>query len=275
MSYHRTPDKSPTAGRPLPRAAGQWFADRRRRPHRAGPILRVVACAMLGLVATGTVGAEPRFEGTGRVAAIDPAKPAVMLDHGAIPGLMGAMRMEFPVEARELLRGIEVGAVVRFSLAPRGAEWVVASMVPEPAPPATVLAPDFTLPALRGDPVKLSGLRGKAVLLSFWATWCVPCRTEMPTIEKLYQGYHAQGLEVVAVNLDVLSTTGVETFVKEVGVTFRVALDPSWSTTRAFGVTGLPTSYLIDRTGHVVAREVGERNWADEMSRTAVERLLR
>jgi thiol-disulfide isomerase/thioredoxin len=230
---------------------------------------------MLGFVATGAVGAEPRLEGTGRVVVIDPAKPAVTLDHGPIAGLMGAMRMEFPVETRELLRGIEVGALVRFSLAPRGAEWVVASMAAEPARPATMLAPDFTLPALRGDPVKLSGLRGKVVLLNFWATWCAPCRTEMPTMEKLYQDYLARGLEVVAVNLDMRSSTGVETFVKEVGVTFRVALDPSWSTTRAFGVMGLPTTYLIDRTGHVVVREVGQRDWADEVSRTAVERLLR
>jgi len=275
MSYHQTPDKSPMPGRPLPRVAGQSFADRRRRPHRAAPIFRVAVCAMLVLVATGTVGAEPRFEGTGRVTAIDPARPAVTLDHGVIPGLMGAMRMEFPVEARELLQGIEVGAVVRFSLAPRGAEWVVASIAPQPAPPVRVLAPDFTLAALRGDPVKLSGLRGKVVLLNFWATWCVPCRTEMPTIEKLHGDYHAQGLEVVAVNLDVLSTTGVETFVKEVGLSFQVALDPSWSTTRVFGVRGLPTTYLIDRTGHVVVREVGERDWADQVSRTAVERLLR
>jgi peroxiredoxin/Cu/Ag efflux protein CusF len=275
MSDQRTPDKSAVPWQSLPRAAGQPPADRPRRLRRAAPIFRVAICVMLGLVATGAVGAEPGFQGTGRVVAIDPATPAVTLDHGAIPGFMGAMRMEFPVAARELLQGIEVGAVVRFSLAPRGSEWVVASMAPEPTPPPTVPAPDFTLPALRGDPVKLSGLRGKVVLLNFWATWCVPCRTEMPAIEKLYETYQAQGLEVVAVNLDVLSSAGVETFGKEVGVTFRVALDPSWSTTRAFGVKGLPTTYLIDRTGHVVVREVGERDWADEVSRTAVERLLR
>jgi thiol-disulfide isomerase/thioredoxin len=144
---------------------------------------------------------------------------------------MPAMRMAFPVQQVELLKGLQVGDVVRFSLQPRGPEWVIATIEPaeDRAPPRPVIfpAPDFTLPTLSGETVRLSDLRGKVVLVNFWATWCVPCRTEMPTLEELYQYYKERGLEVVAVNLDALSTAGVEAFVKEVAVTFRIVLDPS------------------------------------------------
>ena len=135
-------------------------------------------------------------------------------------------------------------------------------------------APDFTLPTLSGAPIHLAELRGKVVLLNFWATWCVPCRTEMPTLEALYQRYKDRGLDVLAVNLDLRSTAGVAAFLQEVGVTFRVGLDPSWSIARAYRVLGLPTTYLIDRAGNVVVREVGERDWMDRVSQTAVAGLL-
>jgi thiol-disulfide isomerase/thioredoxin len=212
------------------------------------------------------------------VVAVDEANGTVTLDHGVIPGLMPAMRMAFPVQQIEQLQGLQVGTVVRFSLQARGPEWIITTIEPvgEPPPPrsARFPAPDFTLPTLSGAPIRLADLRGKVVLLSFWATWCVPCRTEMPTLEALYQRYKDRGLEVLAVNLDMLSTAGVEAFMQEVGVTFRVGLDPSWSTAQAYRVLGLPTTYLIDRAGHAVVREVGARDWLDGLSQLVVEGLL-
>ena len=135
-------------------------------------------------------------------------------------------------------------------------------------------APDFTLSTLSGASLSLAELRGKVVLLNFWATWCVPCRKEMPAIEALYQRYKDRGLEVLAVSLDKGSTSGVESFVKEMGVTYRVALDPSWATARTYGVRGLPATFLIDRAGNVVMRELGERDWMEEAKQQAVEGLL-
>ena len=97
----------------------------------------------------------------------------------------------------------------------------------------------------------------------------------MPAIEVLYQRHKASGLEIVAVNMDTISTAGVEAFTKEVRVTFPIALDPTWSVAKAYRVHGLPTSYLIDRAGQVVVREIGERDWSDDVTRAAVEKLLR
>jgi thiol-disulfide isomerase/thioredoxin len=222
---------------------------------------------------------QPRFEGEGRVMAVGEVKRTVTLDHGPIPGLMPAMRMIFPAQQPELLRGLQAGDVVRFSLQPRGPEWVIATIEPTrpqtPPHPVIFSAPDFAIRSLSEETMRLSDRRGKAVLLNFWATWCVPRRTEKPTIRELYQHYRDKGLEVVGVNLDMLSTAGVEAFVKEVTVTFPIVLDPAWSTARAYPVFGLPTSHLIDRQGNVVVREVGERDWMDDVSQLAVERLLR
>ncbi len=222
--------------------------------------------------------AQPRFEGEGRVVAVDETQGTVTLDHGPILGLMPAMRMAFPVQQVERLQGLQVGAVVRFALQARGPAWVITTIEPveehPPPRPAMFPAPDFTLPTLSGAPIRLSELRGKVVLLNFWATWCVPCRLEIPALETLYQRHKDAGLAVLTINLDTLSTAGVEAFVQEVRVTFPVALDPSWSIARAYRVLGLPTTYLIDRAGNAVVREVGERDWLDEVSRVAVEGLL-
>jgi len=241
-------------------------------------LLSTVLLVHLGLAAIRAY-AQPPFAGEGRVVAVDAAQGTVTLDHGPIPGLMPAMRMAFPVQPIERLQGLQVGETVRFVLEPRGPEWVIVSLEPAgerpPPRPASFQAPDFTLPRLSGGTIRLADFRGKVVLLNFWATWCVPCRMEMPALEALYQRHKDAGLAVLAINMDTLSTAGVEAFVQEVMVTFPVALDPSWSIARGYRVLGLPTTYFIDRAGDVVVREVGERDWLDEVSRVAVEGLLR
>lgn len=222
--------------------------------------------------------AQTRFTGEGRVVAVDAAQGTVTLDHGPIPGLMPAMRMAFAVQPVERLQALQVGDTVRFALEPRGPEWVIATIEPtgEPPPPRQVAfaAPDFALPLRSGGTMRLADLRGKVILLNFWATWCVPCRTEMPALETLYQRHKEAGLVVLAINMDRLSSAGLEAFVKEVAVTFPIVLDPAWSTARLYQVRGLPTTYLIDRAGNIVVREVGERDWQDGVSHMALQGLL-
>jgi peroxiredoxin/Cu/Ag efflux protein CusF len=222
--------------------------------------------------------AQSRFDGEGRVVAVDESHGTVTLDHGPIPGLMPAMRMAFPVQQAEKLPGLQVGALVRFSLQAHGLEWVIAAIEPvgdHPPPNLTSFpAPDFTLLTLSGAPIRLSDLRGKVVLLNFWVTWCGSCRAEMPTVDALYRRYKDRGLEVLAVNLDAATTSKVQAFVGELGVTFRVGLDPSSSIARTYRVAGLPTTYLIDRAGNVVVQEIGARDWLDAVSQLAIQGLL-
>jgi len=118
-------------------------------------------------------------------------------------------------------------------------------------------APDFTLPTLGVmGPVKLSSLRGKIVLVDFWASWCAPCREAMPQYEKLYYQARHDDFEIVAVNLDELREDAVD-FLAVHPVTFPVALDPAGSVPPTFGLVGMPSSYLLDRNGVVRLRYQG------------------
>ncbi|MFQ5989147.1 MAG: TlpA disulfide reductase family protein [Candidatus Methylomirabilales bacterium] len=146
------------------------------------------------------------------------------------------------------------------------------------AKPAAVgeykVAPDFTLPDLDGTKVSLSQYKGNVVLLNFWATWCPPCRLEMPTMEKAYQNYRGQGFEVVAVSVDTGPTSAVKHFLQELGLTFQVLLDPDMETLRAFRGFSLPTTVVIDRRGVIRSREQGYRDWTDAESSKLLQRLL-
>ncbi len=140
-------------------------------------------------------------------------------------------------------------------------------------------APDFTLRDARGKSVRLSRVLGeKAVLLNFWATWCPPCREEMPTMEQAYRDYKSRGLEILAVSIDAGGEAAVATrvrlFAAELNLTFPTLLDSKGDVVRAYRLRGLPTTFLIDRRGTVRAIEVGFRDWASPESRKKLEALL-
>jgi peroxiredoxin len=146
---------------------------------------------------------------------------------------------------------------------------------PEIRPEVGYLAPDFSLPSLGGQTVRLSDLRGKAVLLNFWATWCAPCRLEMPTMDKAYQEYKSRGLEILAVSLDAGSNSVVKNFMQELKLDFPVLLDPDMEVLRLYRMVGIPASFLIDKQGIVRHREVGYRDWTTPESRKLLEAMLR
>ena len=135
-------------------------------------------------------------------------------------------------------------------------------------------APDFTLDLLEGGELTLSELRGKAVVVNLWASWCPPCRAEMPALQHFYEENRARGLEVVAVNTTFQdSESDAAAFVAEFGLTFPVALDRDGAASRAYLLRALPTTYFIDRTG--VIREVVIGGPMSETTiQTTVEKLL-
>jgi cytochrome c biogenesis protein CcmG/thiol:disulfide interchange protein DsbE len=144
------------------------------------------------------------------------------------------------------------------------------------APPieAGVAAPDFALPRLGGGgELALRDLRGKVVLVNFWATWCAPCEKEMPAMQRLYARLAPLGLELVAISEDD-GPEVVERFRERLGLSFPIALDPKHEAAARYQSYRYPESFLIDRDGVLVARYIGERDWDAPEYVSRIERLL-
>ena len=122
---------------------------------------------------------------------------------------------------------------------------------------------DFELKDLDGNNVALSSYNGKTVLLSFWATWCSPCREEMDSMQLLYEKYNSLGFEIIAVNLQE-SRDIVNSYIEKNGYTFKVLLDTHGTSWQSYGTNGIPTNYIIDSDGMVLARTIGGRDWFEE-----------
>jgi peroxiredoxin len=134
-------------------------------------------------------------------------------------------------------------------------------------------ASDFTVSLLSGDTLRLAGQRGKPVLVNFWATWCAPCREEMPAMERLYTRHRERGFVLLAVSVDTDAEL-VKPFLKRYKLTFPVTLDANMDLANAYGVRALPASFLIDRDGYVAALALGPRAWDDRAAHTLVEGML-
>jgi cytochrome c-type biogenesis protein len=119
---------------------------------------------------------------------------------------------------------------------------------------------DFTLTLLDGSEASLSDYRGSFVFLNFWATWCPPCREEMPSMQALYEELADEGLEILAVNVLESRETAAE-FVEAEGFTYPVMLDTDGRTMLRYGVRAYPTTYLIDREGYVIGVRPGYHDW--------------
>ena len=117
-------------------------------------------------------------------------------------------------------------------------------------------APDFTLQDPSGKPVSLSGFRGHPVFVNFWASWCPPCRSEMPDIQALAQENAGRGLVVLGVNMQE-DTQPVVRYAQTLGLTFPLALDRNGAVATRYNVTGLPTSYVVDEDGVIRAMNIG------------------
>lgn len=145
--------------------------------------------------------------------------------------------------------------------------WILMSRIPEqsdpsaapPAPRTGFRAPDFTLATLGGETVTLSDLQGQAVLINFWATWCPPCRAELPAIQAAYERYADQGLVVLAVDMAESPQT-VAAFAQRFGLSFPIPLDRDGQVANQYRVRAIPTSFFVDREGVVRSVFTGPMN---------------
>ena len=143
-----------------------------------------------------------------------------------------------------------------------------------PAPRQGFLAPDFTLQSLEGETFTLSELRGQAVLVNLWATWCPPCRAEMPAMQKMYEEYNDQGFVVLALNMTYQDTpSAVLPFKQEYELTFPILLETNGEVATQYELRSLPSSFFIDRDGIIQEVVIGGP-MAEALLRTRIESIL-
>ncbi|MDA1330483.1 MAG: TlpA disulfide reductase family protein [Chloroflexi bacterium] len=172
--------------------------------------------------------------------------------------------------------------LISFALLVSGAGWIAISSPDlsqfEQAQEAATVgfnAPDFTLNTMSGGTVTLSDLRGQAVLLNLWASWCLPCRAEMPAMQRVYERYRDQGFVVLAVNVTNQDQIGAaRAFVEEMGVTYPIALDVDGEVSRLYNLQALPSSFFIDPQG-VIQEVIIGGPMAEALLAIRAEQLLR
>lgn len=137
-------------------------------------------------------------------------------------------------------------------------------------------APNFTAVDIqKGDSVSLhQAASGRVTLVNIWATWCIPCRAEMPAMEQLYRELGPKGFRIIAISVDEGNTADVQQFVKEFGLTFDVLQDKSGDIQRVFQTTGVPESFLLDKQGIIVKKVIGEHPWSSPTNQRLVADLL-
>ena len=151
-----------------------------------------------------------------------------------------------------------------------------AAIIAAPASAATIAqaAPDFTLPSAAGPNLRLQEQRGRVVMLNFWATWCGPCKREMPQLNRLYTKYRASGFVLMGVNVDddPLNAIGVST---KLGVQFPVVFDSAKKVSKLYDLGTMPSTVLIDRYGHVRYIHKGYKDGFEDMYDEQIAELLR
>ena len=135
-------------------------------------------------------------------------------------------------------------------------------------------APDFTLMSRAGEQVSLADLRGQVVMINFWATWCGPCRREMPHLEALHQRYSDLGFTLLGINVED-NTSGVDKFLKETPITFDVLYDPANEVSAMYDVIAMPSTVMVDREGNLRYMHHGYQSGYEHEYQAQIRALLR
>jgi len=134
------------------------------------------------------------------------------------------------------------------------------------------LAPDFTLRDLNGESFSLAEAKGKVVILDFWATWCPPCRAELPHFQSLHREYEGKGLVVIGISLDSTGAASVKSFIEDNGISYPILMGDRDVQASYGGIRSIPTTFVIDRKGHIVKKFVGYQS--KEVFEDLVKKLL-
>ena len=137
------------------------------------------------------------------------------------------------------------------------------------------LASNFTLKNLEGEDVSLSQFRGKYLLINFWATWCAPCKIEMPSLEKLYRQFKSDNFDMIGISNDMFGARVVRPYIKATNLTFPMLLDQRMIASRQFGIVSLPTTVLIDPQGIIIGVLQGAEDWSDPETLLYFKNLLK
>jgi peroxiredoxin len=135
-------------------------------------------------------------------------------------------------------------------------------------------APEFRLSALDGRQVGLSDYRGKVVMVHFWATWCPPCVEELPVLDRMYRGLPGRDIEVLAVSVDEGGAGSVISFLKKNAVSLPVLLDPGASVAHSYGTFKFPETYILDRSGIVRYKVIGQADWSNPGNVKAISDMI-
>lgn len=164
-----------------------------------------------------------------------------------------------------------------------GLGWIWASAAPSgtttggliPAPQQGFLAPDLQLPQQSGDPISLADFGGRPVVINFWASWCPPCRAEMPALQRVYDDYQHRGLVILGINTTNQDTmAAAREFISEYGLTFPIAFDLGGRVSNDYRLRSLPTTFFIDRKG-IIREVVVGGPLSEALLRIRVENLLK
>ena len=142
------------------------------------------------------------------------------------------------------------------------------------SPQEGFLAPNFSLQDLSGKPVSLGDFKGKVVLLNFWASWCGPCKIEIPALKRLYQLRKEKGFEILAVSMDRVSVSKIASFVAGNEMSFPVLVNPQGDVGGGYWVRAIPTSFLLDKKGVIRWKVVGGKQWDSAEVLARIDQLL-
>lgn len=136
-----------------------------------------------------------------------------------------------------------------------------------------IFAPDFSLPGVTDEEIKLSDYKGKIILLNFWATFCVPCRLEMPSLQALSEKYHNDNVEIIAISVDHGREKSVKKWIAKNNLDFPIALEGQ-DAGKVYEVSALPVTFIIGKQGQLIGRILGEREWNSEETTQLIDSLL-